>query len=471
MSLPSRDLKVNMELLAKELFVDENFDLIYRVIEIGGKNACFYCVDGFAKDDVLQRLMQFFLEIKKEDMPADAHGMSKLLMPYGEIDLKEKLEDIIKNLLSGITVLIIDGYDRAICIDCRTYPARSVQEPEKDKVMRGSRDGFVETLVFNTALVRRRIRNPKLTMEMYTVGESSKTDVVVSYLKGKVDLDMLQDLQQRIQNIKIDSLTMNQESLAECLYQRTWINPFPKFKFTERPDTAAASILEGNVVIFVDNSPAAMIIPTSIFDIIEQADDYYFPPITGTYLRLSRLIISIFAVLLTPTFLLLMNHPHWVPDWLSFINFQENVNVPPVLQFFILEFAIDGLRLAALSTPTMLSTPLSVVAGIVLGDFTVSSGWFNAECMLYMAFVAIANYTQSSFEIGYAMKFMRLILLLFVQLFGIYGYVGGILFILLTIARNKTITGKSYIYPLIPFHWRAFLRSFFRISLPASEKR
>ena len=471
MELLSKDLKKNMKLLSDILHVDENFDIIYRVITIGGKNACFYCVDGFAKDDTLQRIMQYFLEFKKEDMPNDAHSMSKLLMPYGEVDLKTQVDDIVKNLLSGITILIVEGYDRAICIDCRTYPARSVGEPEKDKVMRGSRDGFVETLVFNTALIRRRIRSPKLTMEMFTVGESSKTDVVVSYMKGRVDPEFLAEVTKKIKEIKIDSLTMNQESLAECLYDRSWFNPFPKFKFSERPDTAAAAILEGNIIIMVDNSPAAMILPTSIFDIIEEADDYYFPPVTGTYLRLSRLIINIVALMLTPTFLLLMNYPQWLPEWLQFIYFQQDVNVPPLIQFLILEFAIDGLRLAALNTPSMLSTPLSVVAGIVLGDFTVSSGWFNAECMLYMAFVAIATYSQSSFELGYAMKFMRLILLLLVQLFGIYGYVAGIVFIVFTIASNKTITGKSYIYPLIPFHWRQLCRNFFRISLPNSEKR
>ena len=471
MELLSKDLKKNMKLLSDILHVDENFDIIYRVITIGGKNACFYCVDGFAKDDTLQRIMQYFLEFKKEDMLNDAHSMSKLLMPYGEVDLKTQVDDIVKNLLSGITILIVEGYDRAICIDCRTYPARSVGEPEKDKVMRGSRDGFVETLVFNTALIRRRIRSPELTMEMFTVGESSKTDVVVSYMKGRVDPEFLAEVTKKIKEIKIDSLTMNQESLAECLYDRSWFNPFPKFKFSERPDTAAAAILEGNIIIMVDNSPAAMILPTSIFDIIEEADDYYFPPVTGTYLRLSRLIINIVALMLTPTFLLLMNYPQWLPEWLQFIYFQQDVNVPPLIQFLILEFAIDGLRLAALNTPSMLSTPLSVVAGIVLGDFTVSSGWFNAECMLYMAFVAIATYSQSSFELGYAMKFMRLILLLLVQLFGIYGYVAGIVFIVFTIASNKTITGKSYIYPLIPFHWRQLCRNFFRISLPNSEKR
>lgn len=220
---------------------------------------------------------------------------------------------------------------------------------------------------------------------------------------------------------------MNQESLAECIYERKWYNPFPKFKFTERPDSASAAILEGNIVILVDNSPQAMIIPTSIFDIIEEADDYYFPPVTGSYLRLSRFLISIITLLLTPTFLLLYQNPGWIPDWLAFIVIKDTVHVPVVWQFLMLELAIDGLRLAAINTPSMLSTPLSVVAGIVLGQFTVDSGWFNAEIMMYMAFVAIANYTQSSYELGYALKFMRLILLILTSTFNLWGFIAGLI--------------------------------------------
>ena len=213
-----------------------------------------------------------------------------------------------------------------------------------------------------------------------------------------------------------------------------------------------------------------MILPTSVFDIVEDADDYYFPPVTGTYLRLSRMIINFAAVVLTPFFLLLLMHPEWIPDWLKFIQINDPVNVPIFLQMLILEFAIDGLKLASMNTPNMLSTPLSVVAGIVLGDYTVSSGWFNAEIMLYMAFVAVANYTQVSFELGYALKFMRLILICSTAAFGVWGFAGGLIFVVVSIVSNKTISGKSYIYPILPFNRKQFLRRFCRVSLPRSEK-
>lgn len=462
-------LDYNMDRMKELLYLDSNFDIVYRVMDIGGRAACFYFVDGFTKDDILQKLMQFFLDKKPEDMPENAHELSKEMIPYGEVDLAGDFDRITKNLLSGVSILLIDGYEKAFAIDCRTYPSRGVEEPEKDKVMRGSRDGFVETLVFNTALIRRRIRSTKLTMEIYNVGTSSQTDIVISYMKDRVDKRVLEEVKRRIQGITIDSLTMNQESLAECLYRHKWYNPFPKFKFSERPDTTAASILEGNIVILVDNSPSAMILPTSVFDIIEDADDYYFPPVTGSYLRLSRFIINILAVLMTPTFLLFMMRTDWIPEWLNFIRIEDPINIPLIFQFLILEFAIDGLRLASLNTPSMLSTPLSVVAGIVLGDFTVSSGWFNSETMLYMAFVAIANYTQSSFELGYALKFMRIILLILTSIFHIYGYLIGIAITIAVIISNKTISGRSYIYPLFPLDIKQLIRRFFRISLPRSE--
>lgn len=465
----SKSFDENVKNLNKLLDIDKSFDLIYRVMEIGGRKICFYFIDGFARDEIMEKLIEAFQKVESAAFPDTAYDFSKKYVPYGEVDIIKDEKTFLKMVLSGVPCLVIDGYDEILAIDFRTYPARSVDEPEKDKVMRGSRDGFVETVVFNCALIRRRIRSPHLAMETFAVGESSKTDVVVCYMSDRVDKKILNEIKKRIQDIKIDSLTMNDESLAECLYQHRWYNPFPKFKFSERPDTAAASILEGNIIILVDNSPSAMILPTSVFDIIEDADDYYFPPITGTYLRLSRFIIDIAALILTPTFLILMNHPDWIPPSLQFIIIEDQINVPIIYQLLILEFAIDGLRLASLNTPSMLSTPLSVVAGIVLGDFTVSSGWFNSEIMLYMAFVAIANYTQSSFELGYALKFMRIMLILLSGIFDVWGYIVGIVVTIVLIVRNRTISGQSYIYPLIPFDAKQLLRRFCRVSLPRAK--
>ena len=384
----------NKQYLSGSLHIGESFDIVSRDILIGEKNACFYFIDGFCKDALMQKLLQFLMGLKAQDMPATAEDFNKL-MPYVEVSLTNDFEEITTNILSGVFAVIIEGFDECILIDSRTYPARGVSEPEKDKVLRGSKDGFVETVVFNTALIRRRIRSTDLRVEMLSAGKASKTDIALCYMDSRVDKKFLGKIRDRIKSLKVDALTLNQESLAECLYTSKWYNPFPKFKYTERPDAAAAQILEGSIIILVDNSPSAMILPISVFDMVQEADDFYFPPITGSYLRLSRFLILILTYFITPTFLLLMQNPDWIPPSLDFIVVKEEVHVPLIWQFLILELAIDGLRLAAVNTPNMLSTPLSVMAALILGEFSVSSGWFNAEVMLYMAFVAIANYSFS----------------------------------------------------------------------------
>ncbi len=274
----------------------------------------------------------------------------------------------------------------------------------------------------------------------------------------------------KISHIHADALTMNQESLAECLYKKRWINPFPKFKFTERPDTAAAQILEGDVVILVDNSPSAMITPTSVFDVIEEADDYYFSTDYRNVSSDCQNDYCHFDVFLdTDLFLLLMQYPQWIPHGFEFIAVQGDINIPLIWQFLMLELAIDGLRLAAVNTPNMLSTPLSVMAALVLGEFSVNSGWFNSEVMLYMAFVAIASYSQASYELGYAVKFMRMINLVMTAIFGVFGYITAVIFCVVVLFSNQTIAKKSYMYPLFPFNGRALSRVLFRHRLPGSR--
>ena len=316
----SSSIENNRTFFQKKLRPDISFDVVDRNLMIGGRDACLYCIDGFTKDDTLLKVLQAMSSIETAQMPDNANDFAALYLAYGEIGLETDSDALIIQLLSGVPFLLIDGYAQALTIDCRTYPARGVSEPEKDKVLRGSRDGFVETLVFNTALIRRRIRDPKLRMEIMNIGESSHTDIAICYMENRVDTELLNRIRTRIQKVHVDALSMNQESLAECIYPHKWFNPFPKFRFSERPDTSAASILEGNIIILVDNSPSAMILPSSVFDIIEEADDYYFPPLTGTYLRLSRTVIFFLTLFLTPLWLLFMQNPGWIPEWLAFIR-------------------------------------------------------------------------------------------------------------------------------------------------------
>ncbi len=463
-----QNFEQNKQYLKDKLQTDINFDLVSRDIIIGNRKAVFFFIDGFCKDELMQKLLQFLMGLKEEDLPQQASELNRI-MPYVEVDVSPDFNFILQNIFCGVFAVVIDGYEDCILIDSRTYPARGVSEPEKDKALRGSKDGFVETVIFNTALIRRRIRSTDLRIEIMNAGEQSKTDIVLCYMDTRVDHAFLDKIKSRIKEIKVDALTLNQESLAECLFTSKWYNPFPKFKYTERPDVASAQILEGNIIVLVDNSPSAMILPISILDTVEEVDDYYFPPITGTYLRISRFIIFLMTYFLTPTFLLFMQNPQWIPDSFQFIIVKEESNIPLVLQFLILELAIDGLKLAAVNTPSMLSTPLSVMAALVLGEFSVKSGWFNSEVMLYMAFVAIANYTHQSYELGYAIKFFRMINLVLTAIFNIWGYVIALALFAFAIIRNKTVSGKNYLYPLLPFSFKKLGKALIRSRLPGSR--
>lgn len=455
----------NIALLREKLHADDSFDIVYRTIKICGRTACMLFVDGLVKDEITEKIMEFFLSVDNEDFMTSAHTFSKNCIPYFEVDLANETEKICTQVLCGVTALIVDGFESAILIDTRTYPQRETSEPEKDKVLRGSKDGFVETLVFNTALIRRRIRDTDLTMKYFSVGTVSKTDVVVCYMKNRVDKSLLKRICSSIKETNVESLTMNQQSLIEAVYKHSWINPFPKIKYTERPDTAASAVLEGNIVILVDNSPSVLILPTSIFDIVEEADDYYFPPLTGTYIRITRYFVSLATLLLTPLWLLLLQNPNILPPSLDFLLLGEEAHIPVFLQLILLEIAIDGLRLASLNTPDSLTTSLSVIAGIALSDFAVSVGWFSQETMFYMAFVAIANYSQPSYELGYALKFMRIFLLITTALFNVWGFVGGLVAVFVLVLTNKTVSGKSYLYPLIPFNGKELLKKVLRLRL------
>lgn len=441
-----------------------SFDMIGRRLTVGGRPATLYFVDGFIKDDIMEKIMEFTMKLTPEDLRerADTKAFADRFIPYVEVDLTDQVDKIATAVLSGTLALLVEGYPQAILIDARTYPVRGITEPDDDRVLRGSRDGFVETLVFNTALIRRRIRDPRLTMEILQIGKVSKTDVVVCYLDGRADPEIVERVKKELGKIDINSLNMGQESLSECLLRRQWFNPFPKIRYTERPDAAAAGVAEGRVLVIIDNTPAVMILPTSLFDFVQDTNDYYFPPLVGTYLRAVRSAVFFLTLFLTPVWYLLMQHPDWIPAWLDFIRIKEPNSVPIIVQLLIVEFMIDGIKLASLNTPSVLNNAFGVVGALLLGEFAVSAGLFVPEVLLYMAFVSVSNFTQPSFELGYAFKLFRILFLILTALFQFWGFAAGVVLMLLVMATTRTITGRTYLYPLLPFNKAAFLRLLLR---------
>lgn len=468
----TNSLEKNKKMLEERLPIGKSFDVLQRELVIGGKNAMMYFIDGFVKDGVVSKMITFFLGITPDKLTniKTADDFAQHFVPYVEVNLENDVDKMVAQYLAGPAILLIDGFSDAIMIDSREYPVRGVGEPEKEKVLRGSRDGFVETIVFNTALLRRRIRDPKFVCEVVPVGRRSKTDVVLSYIDDIVDHSVLEQMKKRLKNIDVRSLSMTQESLAECLIRKKWYNPFPKIRYTERPDIAAANLLEGNIVILVDNDPSAMILPSSIFDFIQEADDFYYPPVIGGYMRVVRNLIFFSTLVLTPLWILALEYMEVLPPWLQFLKIAEPNDVPPIVQLLLLEVAIDVLKLASVNTPNMLGNSLSIIGALILGDFAIASGWFVPDTILYMSIVSIFSFVQPSVELNYAFKFMRIALLLFTYYLDIFGFGLGLLLSLVFIASNKTITGKGYLYPIIPFNAHDFKYKFLRLKIRARTK-
>ncbi|MBE7020339.1 MAG: spore germination protein [Ruminococcaceae bacterium] len=467
-----KNLNENIEKARLLLPVAESYDILEKKYKIGGKDACFYFVDGFVKGSVMQRIMDFLYRINPVTMSGykNAQDFIDHQFPYVEVETTNKWKDVIKELLSGKSILFIDGYEDAIFIDLRSYPSRNTEEPDKEKTLRGSKDGFVETLITNTALVRRRIRDPKLIFKIKELGERSKLDVAVGYIDDLVDREMLRIIEDKIDNLKIQSITMAQQGLVEAITNSNILNPYPKVRYTERPDVAAASILEGKIVIFVDNSPLAIILPTSVFDFIQEAEDFYFPPVVGGYLRIVRNIFFISSFFIIPVWLFFINNENLIPEWLEVIKITEKSTIPLIIQILLLEFAIDGLKIASVNTPSSLVSSFSIIGALLLGEFAVKTGWFSPDTILYMAIVALANFAQPSVELGYALKFMRIITTILTQFFGIYGLIGGTIFVVVLLCTTRAINNKGYLYPLIPFNKKALAMVLLRKRIKADKK-
>lgn len=459
----SDNLYKNEKMLDEYFRVGRNFDVVSTRFRIKNREAKLYYIDGFVNNEIAERVLNYMMSKSEQitdDMSPEAFIQSTV--SYIETDISDDIDTIAKVIFSGAILMVVDGFSTGFLIKTRNYPRRSVEEPDNDKVLRGAHDGFVEALLINTALIRRRIRDRDLIMEVHEAGKRSRTDVALCYLDSKADKKTVEKLRRKISEIDVNTLNMSQESLIECLIKKQIFNPFPKVRYTERPDSAAACIAEGCIIVLVDNSPAAMIVPTSFFEFLQDTNDYYFPPLVGTYLRFIRGIIFGLALLLSPTWYLLISNPSWIPDWLSFITVKEYYTIPIIAQLLIIEIVIDTLKLASLNTPNSLSNSFSVIGALVLGDLAVTAKLFSSEVVLFMAFVAIANFAQPSFELGYAFKLSRIFILILTAVFNLWGFVAGILIVFVQMLFTKTVTGRGYLYPLIPFNAKTLSRLLIR---------
>ena len=456
----SNDYRENVRVLDGLLGVGRSCDMVSRDYLIGGRRARLWVVDGFGRDSILERMGAFWLTLKPENVVGltEMQDFLDRYITFSESNVTFDISDAVTSVFLGKSLLAVEGLAGVALMDAKGYPSRSVNEPPDGKVLRGSHDGFVEAVVPNMALLRRRIRDPHLTMEGHKVGSRTHNDAVLCYLDDKVDQDLLRKLRGKLLGLDVRSLSMAQESLAEAIRPKQWYNPFPKVRYTERPDAAAASIMEGSIVLMVDNSPSVMILPTGFFDFTQESNDYYFPPLVGTYLRVQRVTVFLLSLFITPAWYLMVSEPNRLPGWLNFLSSPEPVSLSLLSQLLVVEFLIDVLKLASLNTPDSLSNSFSMLGALVLGDFAVQAGWLGPEVLVYMAFVSVAGFAQPSYELGYAFKLLRVALLLVTAAFDVWGFCLGVVGIFILLCTTKPLVGKGYLYPLVPFNGKALLR-------------
>ncbi|MDK2798752.1 MAG: stage sporulation protein [Clostridiales bacterium] len=465
-------LDENKRILKEQLPIKKSFDVIGRELIVGGRQAYLVFVDGFAKDKIMLYILETLQALEREDIAVDT--IKKLLqnyIAYIEVEEFDTFEPAVTAVLSGAVALLVDGQKKGIILDVREYPVRSPEEPDLEKVTRGSRDGLVETIIFNTALIRRRIRDPQLIFEIQQVGKSSKTDVAIGYIDNVVDHKLLERLKNEIDRVSVNALVMAEKTLEEVLIKKKWYNPLPQAKFTERPDVVAAHLLEGHIAVIVDTSPSVMLLPATLFHFTQHAEDYYQNPMVGTYLRWVRFLAMLSSLIITPIWLFLINNKQYLPSSLEFLGPKEAGNIPLFLQFVILELGLDFIRIASIHTPNALSTSLSIIGALILSEFAVKVGWFIPETILYMAIAGIGTFANPSIEFAMAIRIFRLFLLILTGLFKTYGFPIGILIILFITVTTKTFGNQSYIWPLFPFDRRALAHILFRKPIPQINQK
>ena len=444
------------------LGVGRNFDMVGRSLQVGGRKARLWVVNGYAEDMLIERMIGRLLAIGDLKKVPDLASFLAAYVTVPDAAAETDVHSMVVGVSAGKTLLVMDGYDGGVLMDAKEYPTRSVEEPDTSKVLRGSHDGFVESIMKNAALLRRRIRDPQLTLEGLKVGGRSHADVALCYLADKADPALLEELRGKLRHMQISSISMSQESIAEAIAPSQWWNPFPKTRYTERPDVATASIMEGDVVLMIDNTPSVMLFPCTLFRFAEEINDYYFPPLVGSYLQIVRMIVLLLTLFVTPLWFLLVKDPEELHESLRFLLIENEYYVPLILQLLLVELIIDVLKLASLNTPDALSNSFSMLGALILGDFAVQARWLVPEVLVYMAFVAVANYAQHSYEMGYATKLCRMLLLVLIWLWDWWGFAAGIAITLTLIVTAKPLVGKGYLYPLIPFDRKKLARLLYR---------
>ena len=460
------NLADNIRLFENTLPINKSFDIITREITLGSTSCFFIGLNGMCDLQIIQWL---FADIETPDFQEKSLQNSSSLPQfvkdqffYAQITFSSSPREMIDNLLSGPCLLLIDGYQQGLIIDTRKYPSRSVEEPDTEKVIQGAKDGFTETLLTNCNLIRRRLRVPGLTFSLQKIGTFSNTDVAVAYLENHCDRKLLDYVTQTLSTLETSALTMGIQSLKELLIKKTFLHPMPSIFMTGRPDVACSYLAEGYLLLLVDNSPFACVLPCNLFQFTQSPEDYYKSPPVGTYIRMVRLLCFLISLFLMPLFLLFCFNPEWLPNFLRGM-IPENINRISIFVYVLfVEFGLDLFKYASAHSANAFSGSFAIVGGLLLGDMAVSLNWTNEEVIFYGAATLLASLGIVSVELSDAVKIFRLFLVLLTGFFPRFGFFIGLGLILLSVLTTPVFGKKSYFWPLFPFHKKALTTLLFR---------
>lgn len=467
----SKDIKTTQSYMKEQLGVGISYDIGFRELIILKTKIQIYYINGLVDDSTVSHVIKELVDINDhESNRKKTTEIIKNRLINLQVETVKTMDESIDQLLSGLIVLFIDGEEKSFVIDLRKFPGRTPEEPDTERVVRGSRDGYTENVVENSALTRRRIRDTRLRQEMLKVGERSKTDVCVSYIKDIANDDLIKQVKEMIQAIEVDGITMTDKALEEFFVKKQKWNPYPLVRYSERPDVVANHLLEGHLAVIVDTSPSVMIMPTTIFDHLEHAEEYRQTPAIGTFIRWIRILAFFSSIYLVPLWLLFVLDPTLLPKGLEFIGPSEDSNIPIVLQTILAFVGVEFLRMAAIHTPTPLATALGLIAAVLIGEIAIDVGLLSAEVILYVSLSTIGTYVTPSYELSVANKLLMLFLIVLTSLFQVQGFMIGFIVNIIFLAKIKFLN-IPYLWPFIPFNAQGMLNFVIRIPVPLTKRR
>jgi stage V sporulation protein AF len=459
------NLDHNVKYINDLLGIPTTWDIIMKQFEFGNIRMVSYAANGYFLTmnmvlilESLHKEVQAFVQLRR-DSPFTMRELVDYLsthVAFVQVQTVPKMDDAVRFILSGPLMTFIDGFDEALLIDTRIYPMRSISEPDLERSIRGSRDAFTETMLMNTSMIRRRIRDPRLRDELMQIGDISKTDVSFLYMEGIADKALVDTIRNSLKAVQTDGLFMGEQALLEHIGRVKW-NPYPIARYTQRPDVAATALVEGQILIVVDTSPDVMIAPTSFFHHLQHPQEYHSLPLVGTYFRWIILLAVILSVFLPGIFLLLNADPDNMPHWLAFFKAARRDPLPLWVELIIAEIALDLLRLSVTNSPKELASAVGIVAALLFGQFAAKIELLQEEVLVYMGLVMVAQLATSSYELANANQMARFWIIIFTAFFNGWGFLFAVVTWFLLLVTMKSF-GLPYLWPLIPFRWKHGVR-------------